>query len=502
MKSFFSRLNGDIQASSSKPSKESSYKFWIPSNTNAERSPPKPLPVHPDVAASHGEKSSRPLKSSSTSTHPPKIPLHDLATASLGTQTIHTNDMARYTTRPNPGSSSTPYSQNHPPPSSRTSRPHEHNDTRYQIPSREAHGPAHSTVTHTLRDVSSKPHRGGRHESAAPIPREIWLPSTTPAVSRQVEDQNKLYVQGGQGTGEKPEQYRESGDDRDQAKELERRGKDRDRRERERGGKDRTREREREERERSRAKERHEKEREMARAKREQDRNLEIYRGRDRDKHAEKDRREQERDSDREGGKGKNRTKERSKKENSNLTRGMEKAWDSDVPYDRDRTKQDERKARRRDKTMGGVGKDDNRESHKERDRWLEKEPERARERLGVQIKHRAEATDGEQFTGRVKTPASGERRKDSGVASDTHTGHSRRLLRKTSNTLPNHPRAEEGESSDSSTRPNRAQQVLTKRHRGEEGGLPSKVLQSYTLFFCRPLTPKTDHSFSSRRAS
>ena len=496
MKSFFSRLNGDIQTGSSKPTKESSYKFWIPSNTNAERSPPKPIPVHPDVAASHGEKRSRPFKS----THPPKIPLHDLPTAPLETQAIHTsNDMSRYTTKPNPGSSSTPYSHNPPPPpSSRTLRPH---DTRYQEASREAHGP-YSTGTHTFRETSSKPHHGGRHESA-PVPREIWLPSTTPAVSKQAEDRSKLHVQG---ASERPEQYRESGDHRDRVKEFERRGKDRDRdrrerereRERERGGKGRTREREREEWEQERSRT---KEREIAWAKREQDRNLEVDRRRDRDKY-ERDRREQERDSDREG---KNRTHDRSRKESSNLTRGMERAWDSDVPYDGHRTTQDERKTRRRDRTTGGVGKDDNRESHKERDRWLEKESERARERLGGQIKHRAEATDGEQLAGRVKTPAPDrERRKDSGVGwlSDTHTGHNRKLLRKTPNTLLSQPsRAEEGDSSDSSTRPNRVQQVLTKRHRGEEGGSSSKVLQSFTLFFCRPLIPKTDQSFSSRHA-
>ena len=485
MKSFFSRLNGDIQANSSN---ESSYKFWIPSKINVERSPPKPIPIHPDVTASQGEKRSRPLKS--THLHIPKIPLHDLPTAPLETQAAHSNDMSKHTTRPKLGTSSTSYTQNHLPPSSRTPRPHEHN-TRYQIPSREAHGFVPPTGSRTFQDSSSKPHRSGRHESVAPVPREIWLPSTTPVVFKQVEDQTKLHVQG---TGEKPERYRESGDEND--RELERRGKDRgkDRREKEREReweKGHSKEREREERERSRAKERErtlEKEREIARAKREQDRNLGIDQGRDRDK-AERDRREQERDLDREGEKGKNRTKDRSRKESSNLTRGMERAWDSDVPYDGERHKQDERKVRHRDRAMGGVAKDDNRESHKERDRRFEKEPERARDRPGGQIKHRAEATDSEQFAGRVKTPAPDrERRKDSGVgwSSDTHTGHTRKLLRKTSNTLLNQPsKAEEGESSDSSTRPKRVRQVLTKRHRGEEGGSSSKVLQSCALLFC-----------------
>lgn len=479
MKSFFSRLNSDIQASSSN---ESSYKFWIPSKTNVERSPPKPIPIHPDVATSQGEKRSRPLKS--THVHVPK-PLHDLPTAPLETHATHSNDMSKYMTRQKLGTSSTPHTQNYPPPSSRTPRPHEHN-TKYQVPSREAHGPVHLTGARTSHDSSSKPHRGGRHESVAPVPREIWLPSSTPVVSKQ-EDQTKLHVQG---ASEKPEQYRESGDEKD--RELERRGKDRgkDRREREREWeKGHAREREREERERSRAKERErilEKEREIARAKREHDRNLELGPGRDRDK-AERDRREQERDFDREGEKGKNRTRDRSGKESSNLTRGMEKARDSDLPYDGERPRQDERKARHRDRALGGV-KDDNRESHKERDRWLEKEPERVRDRLGGQIKHRAEATDSEQFAGRVKTPAPDrERRKDSGVAwpPDTHTGHPRKLLRKTSNTLLNQPsKAEEGESSDSSTRPKRVRQVLTRRHRVEEGGSSSKVLQSCTLFF------------------
>jgi hypothetical protein len=475
MKSFFSRLNGDIQASSSN---ESSYKFWIPSKTNVERSPPKPIPIHPDAAASQGEKRSRPLKS----THLPK---HDLPTAPLETQATLSNDMSKHTTRQKLATSSTPHTQNHPPPSSRTPRPHEHNP-RYQIPSRETYGPVHPTGARTFHDSSSKPHRGGRHESLAHVPREIWLPSTTPVVSKQVEDQTKLHVQG---TSEKPERYRESGDEKD--RELERRGKDRgrDRREREREReweKGHAREREREERERSRAKERErtlENEREIARAKREQDRNLE---GRDRDK-TERDRREQERDLDREGEKGKNRAKDRSRKESSNLTRGMERAWDSDVPYVGERPKQDERKARHRDRAMV-VAKDDNRESHKERDRWLEKEPERVRDRLGGQIKHRAEVTDSEHFAGRVKTPAPDrERRKDSGIgwSSDTHTGHTRKLLRKTSNTLLNQPsKAEEGESSDSSTRPKRVRHVLTKRHRGEEGGSSSKVLQNCTLFF------------------
>lgn len=469
MKSFFSRLNGDIQASSSK---ESSYKFWFPSKTNVERSPPKPIPIHPDVAASQGEKRSRPLKP----THLPKVPLHDLPTAPLETQATHSNDMSKHTTRPKLGSSSTPLTQNHPPPS-RTPRPHEHNDTRYQIPSREAHGPVHHTASRTLHESSSKPHRSGRHELVAPVPREIWLPSTTPVVSKQVGD---LHVQG------TSERYRESGDEKD--RELDRRGKGRDRRERE-WEKGHTRERERDERERSRAKERErtlEKEREIARANRDQDRNLGIDQGRDRDK-AERDRRDRERDLDREG--GKNRTKDRSRKESSNLTRGMEKAWDSDVPYDGERPKQNERKARYRDRAMGGVAKDVNRESHKERDRGLEKEPERAKDRLGGQIKHRAEATDSEQFAGRVKTPAPDrERRKDSGVGwpSDIYTGHTRKLLRKTSNALLNQPsKAEEGESSDSSTRPKRVRQVLTNRHRGEEGELFSKVLQSCTLLFC-----------------
>ena len=481
MKSFFSRLNGDIQASSSN---ESSYKFWIPSKTNTERSPAKPIPIHPDVATSQGEKRSRPLKS--TQLHVPKIPLHDLPTVPLETQATHSNDMSKHATRPKLGTSSTPYPQNHPPPPpSRTPRPHEHN-TRYQIPSREAHGPVHSTGSRTLHDSSSKPHRGGKHDSVAPVPREIWLPSTTPVVSKQVEDHTKLHVQG---TSEKLDRYRESGDEKD--RELERRGKDRgrDRREREREReKGHTREREREEGERNRAKERErtlEKEREIARAKREHDRNLEIGQERDRDK-SERDRREQERDLDREGEKRKNRTKDRSRKESSNLTRGMERAWDSDVPYDGERRKQDERKARHRDRTMGGVATDH--ESHKERDRWLEKEPERARDRLGGQIKHRAEATDSEQFTGRAKTPAPDrERRKDLGVnwPSDTHTGHSRKLLRKTSDILLSQPsKAEEGESSDGSTRPKRVRQVLTRRHRGEEGGSSSKVLQSRSLFF------------------
>ena len=487
MKSFFSRLNGDIQANSSN---ESSYKFWIPSKTNVERSPPKPIPIHPDVAASQSDKRSRPLKS----TLLPKTLLHDLPTAPLQTQATRSNDMSKHTTRQKLGTSSTAYTQNHLPPSSRTPRPHEHN-TKYQIPSREAHGPVHPTGARTFQDSSSKPHRGGRHESVAPVPREIWLPSTTPVVSKQVDDQTKLHVQG---TSEKPERYRESGDEKD--RELERREKDRgrDRREREREQeweKGRTREREREERERSRAKERErtvEKEREVARAKREQDRNLEIDQGRDRDKTG-RDRREQERDLDREGEKGKTRTKDRSRKESSNLTRGMERAWDSDAPYDGKRPKQDERKARHRDRTTGGVAKDDNNhESHKERDRWFEKEPERARDRLGGQIKHRAEATDSEQFAGRIKTPApqaapDRERRKDSGIgwSSDTYSGHARKLLRKTSNTLLNQPsKAEDGDSSDSSTRPKRVRQVLTKRHR-EEGGSSSKVLQSCTLFFC-----------------
>jgi hypothetical protein len=476
MKSFFSRLNGDIQASSSN---ESSYKFWIPSKTNVERSPPKPIPIHPDVAASQGEKRSRPLKS--THIHVPKTPLHDLPTAPLETQAPHSNDMSKHTTRSKLGTSSTPYTQNHPPSSSRTPRPHEQN-TRYQVPSREVHGPVHPTGVRTSHDLSSKPHRGGRHESVAPVPREIWLPSTTPVVSKQ-EDQTKLHVQG---TSEKPERYRESGDEKN--RELERRGKDRgkDRREREREWeweKGHTREREREERERSRANERErtlEKEREIARAKREQGRNLEIDQGRDRDK-AERDRREQERDLDREGEKGKYQTKVRS-------TRGMERARDSDMPYDGERSKQDERKTHHRDRAMGGV-RGDNRESHKERDRWLEKEPERMRDRPGGQIKHRAEVTDSEQFAGRVKTLAPDrERRKDLGVGwlSDTHTGHPRKLLRKTSNTLLIQPsKAEEGESSDSSTRPKRVRQVLTRRHRGEEGGSSSKVLQSCTHFFC-----------------
>ena len=478
MKSFFSRLNSDIQASSSN---ESSYKFWIPSKTNVERSPPKPIPIHPDVAASQGEKRSRPLKSSHA--HVPK-PLHDLPTAPLETQATYSNDMSKHTTRSKLGTSSTPYTQNHLPPSSRTPRPHEHN-TRYQIPSREANDPVHPTGARTSHDLSSKPYRGGRHESVAPVPREIWLPSSTQIVSKQ-EEQTKPHVQG---TSEKRERYRESGDEKD--RELERRGKDRgkDRREREREReweKGRTREREREERERSRAKERErtlEKEREIARAKREYDRNLEIGQGRDRDK-AERDGREHERDLNREGEKGKNQTKDRSRKESSNLTRGMERVWDSDVPYDGERHKQDDRKARHRDRATG----DDNRESHRERDRRLEKEPERVRDRLGGQIKHRAVATDSEQFA-RVKTPASDrERRKDSGVAwhSDTHTGHPRKVLRKTSNNLLNQPsNAEEGESSDSSTRPKRVRQVLTRRHRGEEGGSSSKVLQSCTLFFC-----------------
>ena len=479
MKSFFSRLNGDTQASSSN---ESSYKFWIPSKTNAERSPPKPIPIHPDVAASQGEKRSRPLKS--THIHVPKIPLHDHPTVPLESQATHSNDMSKQTTRSKLGTSSTTYTQNHPPPSSRTPRPHEHN-TRYQIPSREAHGPVHPTGARTSHDLSSKPHRSGRHESVAPVPREIWLPSTTPVVSKQ-EDQTKLHVQG---TSEKPERYHQSGDEKD--RELERRGKDRgkDKREREREReweKGHIKEREREERERSRAKERErtlEKEREIARAKREHDRNLEIGLGRDRDK-AERDRREQERDLDREGEKGKNRTKDRSRKESSNPTRGLEKARDSDFPYDGERHKQDERKARHRDRAMGGV-KDDNRESHKERDRWIEKEQ---RDRLGGQIKHRVEVTDSEHFARSVKTPAPDrERRKDSGVGwpSDTHTVHTRKLLRKTSNTLLNQSsKAEEGESSDSSTRPKRVRQVLTRRHRGEEGGSSSKVMPSSTLFF------------------
>lgn len=462
MKSFFSRLNnGDIQASSTK---ESSYKFWIPSKSNVERSPPKPIPIHPDVAASQGEKRSRPPKS----THLPKIPLHDLPTAPLETQATHSNDMSKHTTRSKLGSSSTSYTQNHPPPS-RTPRPHEHNDTRYQIPSREAHGPVHPTGSRTFHDSSSKPHRGGRHESVAPVPREIWLPSTAPVIPKQVEDQTKLHVQ------RTSERHRESGDEKDRELERRRKDRDRDKREREREReweKGHTREREREEWERSRAKERErtlEKEREIARANREQEMDQ-----RDRDK-AERDRREQERDLDREGEKGKNRTKDRSRKESSNLTRGMERAWDSDVPY----PKQDERKARHRDRVMGGVAKDDNRESHKER----------ARDRLGGQVKYRAEATDSEQYAGRVKTPAPDrERRKDSGVGwpSDTHTGHTRKLLRKTSNTLLNHPsKADEGESSDSSTRPKHVRQVSTNRHRGEEGGSSSKVLHSCTLFFC-----------------
>lgn len=497
MKSFFSRLS-DIQAGSSKPTKESSYKFWIPSNINAERSPPKPIPVHPDVVASHGEKRHR----ASKSTHALKVPLHVTPTVALETQAIHTNDMAKHTTRPNLGSSSTPYYQNNPPPSSRTPRPHEHSDTKYQVPPREAHGPAYPTGTH-FRETSSKSHRDGRHES--------WLPSTTPAVSRQVEDQTKLHVQG---TNEKLERYRESGDDRNRVKELERRERDRDRdrrerekekeREREKG---RTREREREERERerSRAKERergHEKEREIARAKREQDQNREVGRGRDRDKdkHAERDHRERERDSDKEGEKGKNRTKDKgSRKESSNLTRGAERALDSDVPYDGERTKQDEHnKVRRTDRATRGGRKDDNHESHKERDRWLEKEPEKARERLGGQIKYRVEATDSEQDAGRVRTPAPDrERRKDPGIgwASDTHTGHSRK--RKTSNTLINpSPGVEDGESSDSSTRPKHVRQVLTKRHRAEEGGSSSKVFQSCTLCFLLPINARNNRSF------
>ena len=476
MKSFFSRLNGDIQASSSN---ESSYKFWIPSKAHVERSPPNPIPIHPDVAASQGEKRSRPSKP--THIHVPKIPLHDLPTAPLETQATHSNDMSKHMTRSKLGAS---YTQNHAPPSSRTPRPQEQN-TRYQMPSREGHGTVHPTGARTSHDLSTKPHRGGKYESVAPAPREIWLPSTTPVVSKQ-EDQRKVHIQG---TTEKPERYRESGDEKD--RELERRGKERgkDRREREREREweeGRTKEREREERERSRAKERErtlEKEREMARAKREQERNLEIDQRRDRDK-AERDRREQERDLDREGEKGKNRTKDRSRRESSNLTRGMEKARDSDVLYDGERPKQDERRARHRDRAMGGV-KDDNRESHKERDR-IEREP---RDRLGGQIKHRAEATDSEQFAGRVKTSAPDrERRKDLGVGwhSDTHTGHTRKLLRKTSNTLLNQPsKAEEGDSSDSSTRPKRVRHILTRRHRGEEGGLSSKVLQSCSLFFC-----------------
>ena len=492
MKSFFSRLNGDIQASSSN---ESSYKFWIPPKTNVERSPPKPIPIHPNVAASQGEKRSRPLKS----TLLPKVPLHDLPTAPLESQATHSSDMLKHTTRQKLGTSSTPHTQNHPPPPSRTPRPHEHN-TRYQIPSREAYGSVQPTGARTFHDSSSKAHRGGRHEPVAPVPREIWLPSTTPVVSKQVDNQINLPFQG---TSDKPERYRESGDEKD--RELERRGKDRgrDRRERE-WGKGHTRVHEREEREKSRAKERErtlEKEQEIARARREQDKNLEIDQGRDRDK-AERDRREQERDLDREGEKGKNRTKDRSRKESSNLKRSMEKAWDSDVLYDGETPKQDERKARHRDRVMDGVAKDDNRESHKERDRWLEKEPERVRDRLGGQIKHRAEATDSEQFAGTVRTPAPDrERRKDSGVgwSSDTHLGQTRKLLRKTSNTLLNQPsKAEEGESSDSSTRPKRVRQVLTKRHRGEEGGSSSKVLQTYILFLFT-LTLDTGHLFSSR---
>jgi hypothetical protein len=491
MKSFFSRLNGDIQGSSSN---ESSHKFWIPSKTNVERSSPKPIPIHPDVAASQGEKRSRLLKS--THIHAPKIPLHDLPTALLETQATHSNDMSKHTTRSKLGTSSTSYTQNHPPPSSRTPRPHEHN-TRYQPPApREAHGPVHSTGARTSHDLSSKPHRGGRHEPVALVPREIWLPSTTPVVYKQ-EDQTKLHAQG---TNEKPERYRESGDEKD----LERRGKDRgkDRREREwerEWEKGHTKEREREERERIRAKERErifEKEREIARAKREQDRNLEIHQGRDRDT-TERDRREQERDLVKEGEKGKNRTKERSRIESSNLTRGTEKARDSDVPYDGERPNQDERRARHRDRA-GGV-KDDNRESHIERDRWIEKEP---RDRLGGQVKHRIDATDSEQFAGRVKTPAPDrERRKDSGVGwpPDAHT---RKVLRKTSNALQSQPsKADEGESSDSSTRPKRVRQALTRRHRGEEGESSSKVLQSCSSFSCFPLTLDTGHSFSSRPA-
>ena len=481
MKSFFSRLS-DIQAGSSKPTKESSYKFWIPSNTNADRSSPNPIPVHPDVVASHGaEKRSRALKS----IHPFKIPLPDLPTLPIETQAIHTNDMSRQTTRPNLGSSSTPYSQNYPPPS-RTPRPHD-SDTRYQVPPREAHGSAYPTGN--IRETSSKTYRGGRHELVVPVPPEIWHPPTTPAISKQVER-----------TGEKLERYRESGDDVDRVKES---GKhrDRDRRERERGwekGRTREHEREEKERERTRAKERernHEKEREIARAKREQDRNLETDRGRDRDKYTERGRREHERDSDREGETGKNRTKDKgSKKECSNMTRG------NDVPYDGEGIKQDQRsKAHHRDRTTGGGGKIDNRESHKERDRRLEKETERVRERSGGQIKHRVEATDGELDGGRVKTPAPDrERRKDPAIGgvSDTRTGPSRK---KTSNTLNPAPKAEDGESSDSSTRPKRVQQVLTKRHRTDEGGSSSKVLQIVHCFFYCPLMPKTDHSFSSR---
>lgn len=474
MKNFFSRF-GDSQASSSKPTKESAYKFWIPSNTNAERGPSKPIP---DVVVSHGEKRSRALKS----THAPRIPLHDVPTPPIETQVIHTNDMSRHTTRPNPGSSSTPY----PTPPSRTPRPHEYSDTKHQIPPREAHGP-HPTGTHTFREMPGKGHRVGRHEPVAPVHREIWLQSTTPTVSKQVEDQTKLHVRG---TNEKMERHRESGDVRDRVKELERREKDRDRdrREREREKereleKGRAREREREERERERSRA---KEREVGRAKREQDRNWEVDQGRDRDKHAERDRREKERDSDREGEKGKNRTKDKgSRKENSNSTRGMERTLNSDVLHDGERPKQDERgKVRHRDRATVDGGKDDNHESNKERDRWLEKEPERAGERPGGQIKHRAEATDGEQDSRRVRTPAPDrERRKDSsmGWVSDIHTGHSRRPLQKASNTQP--PGPEDGESSDSSTRPKRAQQVLTKRHRAEEGGSSSKVLQSCTLF-------------------
>ncbi|KAF8797958.1 hypothetical protein BYT27DRAFT_6911414 [Phlegmacium glaucopus] len=468
MKSLFSRFS-DTQAGSSKPTKESSYKFWIPSNTNAERSPPKSIPVHPDVAASHGEKRYRALNSA----HALKVPLLDISTAPLETQAIRTNDMARHTTRQNIGSSSMPYSQNYPPISSRTPRPHEHGDTKYQVYSREAQGPAYPSGTHS-RETSGKSHRGGRRES--------WLPSTTPAVSKQVEDEAKLHVQG---RSEKIERYRESGDERDRGKELERREKDRDRdrKEKEREwekGRIREREREERDRERSRAKERErilEKEREIARAKREQDRNLEIGRERDRDKYTERDHRERERDSDREGEKGKNRTKDKgSRKESSNLTRGTERALNSDVPYDGERTKQEERnKVHHRGRATGGGRKDDSYESQKERDRWLEKEPERARERLGGQIKHRAEATDGEQDAGRVRTPAPDrERRRDPGIgwASDTHTGHSRKLLRKTSNTLINpSPGVEDGESSDSSTRPKYMHQLLTKRHRAEEGG-------------------------------
>lgn len=465
MKSFFSRLT-DIPAGSSKPTKESSYKFWIPSNTNAERSPPKPIPVHPDVAALHGEKRSRALKS----THPPK--LYDLPTVPIETQAIHTNDMSRQTTRPNLGSS---YPQNYSSASSRTPRPYEPSDTKYQIPSR---GPAYPTGTHTFRETSTKTYHGGRHESAAPVPREIWLPPTMSAASKQGESQTKLH-----GTSGK-EQLHDSGDDRDR---VERREKDRDRGRREReqeGGKGRTREYERDERNRAKERERgHEKEREITRAKREQDRNLEVSR---RDKYTERDRREQERDSDREGEKGRNRTKDQgSRKESSNLTRGM----DNDMPHDGERTKQDERsKAHHRDRTTGGGGTDNNRESHKGRDRRVEKEPERARERLGGRNKHRIEATDSEQDVGRTKTPApDSERRKDLGIglAPDTHAGHSRKPLRKMSNTLLNQPsRAEDGESSDSSTRPKRVQQVLSKRHRVEEGGSSSKVLQSCTMYF------------------